>query len=313
MEHHLFHVQLWKSIQDPVVKGQQRISAHMSRLPDISDLLLALGRIRTSLDAITSIWALEYLLPGTRTRWQTYTQREYISKLASRGEGNWKVVQELILQPQGIFFLESIILKNFSMCDIFGNLVPALRRKINNMRPKSKWSLEQRYQNKQVLYAERKRGYHDKGTELPGHLKRHQILDSLFTEEEYEKKKEVPFYVPRDFQWVEKQDVRVHLRVPLHTTERVKRFRGKEEDIMSLNSKRTNIRKTIEALEAKVIETEIEIGSQKAILKILEERILKHQDLLKRARERSKSKHLNATKDLVGLIEETKAFEKEAK
>jgi len=196
-----FSEELWKKIGTAVLQGCKRIAENMSEYPDPSDLYLISYPANSALDVLVDIWALEYLLPGTRTRFQTYDQRERASRLvrSHRRQGNWKVVGELILQPQGTYFLETVLLRNFSPEDIFGNLVPRLLRRIASFRPVSKKKLEQRSQQRYVKAKVRRRGYSDHGTLRPSHR---WMPDNAYAEPETPREPEVPFRPPRRFEWL---------------------------------------------------------------------------------------------------------------
>jgi hypothetical protein len=205
MDYLLFQEQLWNRISSSVLKVKIRIADHMSVYPDPSDLLLVTIPARTALECIVDIWALEYSLPGTRTRHQTFTQRERMARLVQthRREGHWKVVEELLQQPQGLCYYETVLLRHFSPEDIFGNLVPALKKRLSSMRPQSKRSLELRRQRRMVKRPIRRRGYPDHGS-----LRPHSYLGpEYYARPALPPEPEVTFRAPRPFQWIPQKKV----------------------------------------------------------------------------------------------------------
>jgi len=202
IQHYQFFDQLWGQIHKVVNQGKQRIAEYMSKYPDTSDLILTSSPSRSALEAIVDIWALEYLLPGVLTRHQTYDQRERYARLvrSHHREGLWKVVEQLIQQPQGFYYLETVLLEHFSTEDLFGNLVPLLKKRLTSMTPNSKIALQQRSLRKPVKKKVRRRGYSDHGTLRPSHQ---WLPYNAYAEPEREEEPEVEFRAPRPHQWVD--------------------------------------------------------------------------------------------------------------
>jgi len=207
MDYLVFQRELWNQISDSVAKTTNRIAVHMSAYPDPADLYLLLPKATSAIDTLINVWALEYCLPGVETRHQTYDQRLEISKMISlhRREGKWTIVEELIQQPQGFFFLEEVLIENFSPEDIFGNLVPKLKRVIASVTPVSKKVQEQKNKQKKVKEKVFRRGYADHGTLRPSHK---WLPWNAYSEPEAPERETIDFYIPRRNQWVPLEDTK---------------------------------------------------------------------------------------------------------
>jgi len=191
---------LWKRIGPKVTMVSKRIADYMSLYPDPADLWIQLPPANSALDCALDVLALEFSLPGARTRHQTYDQRERFAKLIKqhRRQGYWKVVEELIQQPQGLIFYLEVFLKHFSPEDIFGNLIPQLSRRISSAKPRSKERLK-RAQAQKVIYPSRRRGYNDKGSLRPATK---WLPWNAYAKPSLPEEQDVVFYAPRPYQWI---------------------------------------------------------------------------------------------------------------
>lgn len=220
-----------------LLDAKKRVADHMSQYPDHADLIILLGRVRTAYDAIACIVALECVLPGTRTRHQIFDQREYFASLVLRNErnGQWKIVEELLQVPQGLYFLLKVLNANFSPEDIFGNLVPRIRTRIRASRPASKKLLEKRRERtRQVKRPERHRGYRDQGS-----LRSNPSLGEFDPKRRPELIQEpVKISYPKPFQWVPENSNRGVRKGPCLSSEtlEINDTGGKYNEFKSKNS-----------------------------------------------------------------------------
>ena len=196
-------VKIWNQISKTVCQAQHRIADHMSLWPDPSDCFLKMSPSNSAYEAILDIVAMEFVLPGTRWRYPTYEQRERYARLVRqhRREGHWKIVEVLIQQPQGYYYYVDVLNKNFSPEDIFGNIIPALRRKIASVRCESRKARELRLSRRPVKKPVRRRGYNDKGSLRPSHT---WLPDNAYSRPELPPEPEVHFRAPRPHQWIPK-------------------------------------------------------------------------------------------------------------
>ena len=242
MDTMILHNEVWNQCKTLIFKKTSKISDHMSRYPDPSDLILLFRPSRSALDCIAEIWALEFLLPGTRTRHQTYDQRERMAAMvrSNRRQGHWKVVEELLLQPQGLYWIERIIANNFSPEDIFGNLVRRLKGVISSMRPDSKARRERELKRRPVRKPVRRRGYRDHGSLSPDVS----LGDfSPYIKPELPEEPEVPFLAPKPYQWIPPKKMNYAAgRESTHTsqTETVS-WKNEEKSSSSSSSQKTNL------------------------------------------------------------------------
>jgi len=193
--------EIWNHIDTKVYIVKKKIADYMSLYPDPSDLWIQQPPANDAMSCILDILALEFVLPGTRTRHQTYDQRERMSRLIQRfrRQGYWGVVEEMIQQPQGLIFQIQVLLKHFSPEDIFGNLVPKLKRRLSSIRPTSKNKKLLIQAQKFVRPRIRRRGYNDHGSLRLNHTK---LPWNAYAEPELPKEPEVSFYAPRPYQWI---------------------------------------------------------------------------------------------------------------
>ena len=150
-----------------IAMAKNRIAHHQSLYSDPADLIILLGPVRTSYDAIACRIALEILVPGTRNRYQIFEQYEYFDKLVrnNRFEGHWKTVARLLCCKTGIYNLLKVLTEEFDGQEIFGNLVPKIRARINYAKPRSRSRLALRKERQRIVKKPiRRRGYRDKGS-----------------------------------------------------------------------------------------------------------------------------------------------------
>ena len=203
--------EFFRHIATPVAKVKKRIADHMSMYPDPSDLKIVAVGSNSALDVVLDIVALEACLPGTRTRHQTYDQRERAARMAQKArlQGQWTIVRTLILTKPGLWNQVSVLFDNFSPEDIFGNLVPRLRRRISSMRPVSKHIQELRSQNRRVTRRVRRRGYTDHGSLRPPHT---WLPWNGYARTELGEISPVTFLAPRSYEWVGRCNGTLRLR-----------------------------------------------------------------------------------------------------
>lgn len=196
-----FFERFWTQVEAKVIQMKRRIADHMSLYPEHSDLWIQLSPANNAFQCILDILVLEFLLPGTRTRHQTFDQRERMAYLIKkyRRQGYWKVVEEMIQQPQGLIFLLQVLVEHFSPEDLFGNLVPAFLRRLASAKPQSKETRQRKLEQRPVARKSRRRGYNDHGSLRPSHQ---WTPEFAYAKPAAPKEPDVVFYAPRPFQWV---------------------------------------------------------------------------------------------------------------
>lgn len=160
---HLAFLQYWNQMKPVSAKLSERFAECASSSPDLSKRIYmpdedALG---TLLEVILIISYLDVRLGFYKDAKFEQIERS-VKKHASQGQ--WALVEELL---RGNYYTEEkcfrFLLRNFSKEDIFGNLVPRMKRLargIKVVKPKV---------NTRVHKPRRKRGYDDKGTLLLPH------------------------------------------------------------------------------------------------------------------------------------------------
>jgi len=161
-----FFEELWNKVKVQVRHKSVRIAEYTSRYPAPEDLFWILPSPSKALDCICQYLAVLFILPGGRNYYSLYCFAEQLAQkaYANRYQGEWEIVQGLIEQPHYHYNVWEYLRANYSDDDIFGNLVPRVRRYIETLRPGSREQLSRKRQRRKVRKVSFRRGYRDHGT-----------------------------------------------------------------------------------------------------------------------------------------------------
>ena len=202
-EYNRFSWEVQRLLLPTVLRVKSRIAENMSTYPDPSDLILLMPTAQTPLDCIAEIWALEYVSP-VDGRYQCWESRQRMARLVRnhRREGQWTVVEELLQQPPGTYYVEAVLLSRFSTDDIFGNLLPRTRRRLASMRPDSRQRLERQRQRRRTKEKVRRRGYAEHVTLRPGITR---LGPEYYARPELPPEPEVTTWNPKPHEWISRR------------------------------------------------------------------------------------------------------------
>lgn len=150
-------------------------------------------------EVIATLAVLPLCVKSTRNYQITENIREHFGRMATnyRLEGKWSIVQEILERTTNlsVYQVWSIILRNLSPQDWFGNFVPLMTKAIRSLRYRCIYSSVVS-DTRKVNKPQRKRGYNDKGTQRPSHK-----WLPKFLEVEVKEIQKVQVKVPRPFAW----------------------------------------------------------------------------------------------------------------
>lgn len=164
MNHEEF-IQFWKQMKPVASELDERFAELTSSCPDLS-LRFSTPDGR-SYNYLCYVILIKLYAP-LKTEYFKSIYFEHVQRTARTNQfsGKWKLIEEILTKPifteEKMFYL---LRKHFSKEDIFGNLVPALRRCSKAIH------IRKFKDNRPVRKPRRKRGYDDKGSLLLPHQK----------------------------------------------------------------------------------------------------------------------------------------------
>lgn len=142
---------------DPI--SAAKVAASQSGISSYYDV----GSCETAFEFIIALLAMVQVTNEREDICREHFRKKAFTKCKlTRGAGQWKIVEQMLYLSQRVpARMWYVILENFSPQDIFGNIIPAVKRLLSS--PRIQWRNQYVASKAPVKRLVRKRGYDDKG------------------------------------------------------------------------------------------------------------------------------------------------------